>query len=553
MHPAPLRRVFVVLAAVLALQLQGGRGEASVDPFDVAFVLVGGVSASSVTLAVAVRGPVDWTPPDAAVVASAVSVQPQGASVTAVSGPGDGVRLPTVGVRVAVVKVVLASLPPASPVSYVVGDVSGTVQTLPTRAGSDTFEFSFAMASCARTGSDAPVFDAVRAAQPLFFLQMGDLFYGDIETPDVALYLEQYYTALTAPRQRALFATTPLVYTWDDHDFGPNNSDGSMACGPGAAAAYRMVVPHPPLPADALPAAADGGKRQRGIYHAFSVGRARFIVSDLRSQRVPRFEDDSPSKTCLGFDQRSWLLQELETAAATHDVVFWVSSMPWHDANKKWGWYATEQAVIVQALLQHHVAEKLVVLSGDAHMLAVDDGTNSPGGVTVLHAAAMDHHPSSKGGPYSHGAVPGTGQWGLVHVACHANGTTTVTFSGQRTDETSGATQTVLSFQGVYPAPAPGAGAARTPRKKGRAAAFLERLRDAWVPRSVLRWLKGTVLQSPPYVLFKQALLTSSGPGRVALLGVAFLVFFVAMFLVRWVLQVVVSALCRPRGKPKRA
>ena len=39
-------------------------------------------------------------------------------------------------------------------------------------------------------------------------------------------------------------------------------------------------------------------------------------------------------------------------------------------------------------------------MSGDAHMLAVDDGSHTPGGFPVMHASPLDKKGSIKGGPY---------------------------------------------------------------------------------------------------------------------------------------------------------
>jgi hypothetical protein len=65
------------------------------------------------------------------------------------------------------------------------------------------------------------------------------------------------------------------------------------------------------------------------------------------------------------------------------------------------------------------------MLSGDAHSLALDDGTNSQyatgtatgsRGFVVAHAAPMDRRTTVKGGPYSHGIVRGNGQFGILDV-----------------------------------------------------------------------------------------------------------------------------------------
>ncbi len=76
------------------------------------------------------------------------------------------------------------------------------------------------------------------------------------------------------------------------------------------------------------------------------------------------------------------------------------------------------------------------MVSGDAHMLAVDDGTNSDysteggEGFPVLHSAALDRPGEIKGGPYSEGTVPGGGQFGTLTVTDDA-GTMAVTLSGR--------------------------------------------------------------------------------------------------------------------------
>ena len=63
------------------------------------------------------------------------------------------------------------------------------------------------------------------------------------------------------------------------------------------------------------------------------------------------------------------------------------------------------------------------MVSGDAHMVALDDGSHSDysddggAGFPVFHAAALDRPGSIKGGPYSDGAFDGVGQFGLLDIA----------------------------------------------------------------------------------------------------------------------------------------
>lgn len=76
------------------------------------------------------------------------------------------------------------------------------------------------------------------------------------------------------------------------------------------------------------------------------------------------------------------------------------------------------------------------MLAGDAHMVALDDGTNSGYGPSgkgfpVLHASALDRPGSVKGGPYSDGTFPGAGQFGLLRVTDTGGKSITVELSGQ--------------------------------------------------------------------------------------------------------------------------
>ncbi len=301
-------------------------------------------------------------------------------------------------------------LSPATRYRYAV-EVDGRADRSRGRGRLSTFpegpaSFTLAVASCARTGSDGVVFDAIRRLDPLLYLMTGDLHYRNIASRDPDDFLGAYSQVLTAPAQAALYRSVPVDYVWDDHDYGPNDADAASPSRAAARRAYRQAVPSPPLPAG------PGG----AIYHAFTVGRVRVVVTDTRSERT--------ADTMLGTAQREWLLSEL-SRAGEHALVLWVNPGPWIDGEgpgiDTWGGYAAERRLIAEAIAAHGV-RNLVMVSGDAHMVAIDDGTNSDyapgpgGGFPVLHAGALDRRGHVKGGPYSHRAFPGAGRVGVVRV-----------------------------------------------------------------------------------------------------------------------------------------
>jgi hypothetical protein len=296
------------------------------------------------------------------------------------------------------------------------------------RRGPMTFTFTFG--SCTRLDSNAATYDAIREADPLFHLIGGDFFYGDIVDDSVSTFGVAYTRQMTPGAPAKLLRDVPVAYMWDDHDYGPNDGDRTSPSREAAWSAYRTYVPHHSL----------GSREEAGpIYQAFSIGRTRFVLSDLRSERDPDTAPDGPDKTMLGDEQRDWLQRELLRSSRSHQVVFWASSVPWiidpSNAGDSWGAYAWEREEISRFLDAHGI-DNVVMLAGDAHMVAADDGTHSNyadpdrRGFPVLHAAPIDQHTSIKGGPYSEGVVADPGQFGVVTVV-DDGGRVTVQFQGR--------------------------------------------------------------------------------------------------------------------------
>lgn len=343
---------------------------------------------------------------------------------------------------------------------------AGTFLTFPTGAAS----FRFAFASCGKTGSTNASYERIREHNPLFFLCPGDFHYEDIVTNRVDRFWHAYDKVFASRVQARLYRQIPLVYMWDDHDYCGNGSDDRATGRLAARAAYELYAPHYPLPFDGP---------QAPISQAFSIGRTRFIVTDLRSQRDPASAVDDGSKSMLGTAQKAWLKAELLAAKDSHALIFWVSSVPWSGSSQtnfywpvttndfgyihhsrlayhtnngakpskpsggdSWAWYATERRELSDFIRDQGI-RNLVLLHGDMHALAADNGSNSDfasgGGapIPILAAAPLDREASIKGGPYSEGVYKprkGEGCFGLVDV--HDTGTRVVVrYSGRSNDD----------------------------------------------------------------------------------------------------------------------
>ena len=365
----------------------------------------------------------------------------------------------------AVLQVALDDLTPDTRYRYAL-QVDGRIDTARSGRfrtfGDGPFSFRVAMGACATTGSTHPVFDAIRGTNPDLFLHLGDMHYEDIAATRPGPFRRAYRQVHGSTPQAALYRSTPLAYVWDDHDYGPNNSSRRA---PGQALAqqvYREYVPHYPLaePEDAP------------IYQAFTVGRVRFLLTDLRSARTRNRAPDSV-KTMMGARQKRWFKRQLRRARDRYPVIAWVSSVPWIGpegaSEDHWGGFARERRELATYIDSIGVNDQLVMLSGDAHMVALDDGTHNHfgrddgGGFPVVHAASLDQTGSVKGGPYSHGPyrTPLTlfgrrpGQFVVMDVEDDGGDEVCVSWTGKRYDPGRDRLSTLLEWDTCFPVPSP--------------------------------------------------------------------------------------------------
>lgn len=297
----------------------------------------------------------------------------------------------------------------------------GSFTTAPVAAG-HAASFTFGFSSCNVRSTTHPVFAAIAARKPLFFMHIGDLGYSDIgaNTPSLfqANYDGNYGSSTVGPAVRSC----AWDYVWDDHDWGGDNSDGTAVAGPAAQSTFRQCAPHYTL------AAADS------INRTFQIGRAWFIVTDLRSFRSPVGNTDDATKTMLGATQKTWFKAQLLAAkAAGAAAIFWASTSVWNVAgtspfsgqdadNDHWGAYSTERTEIANYIRDNSILG-VVVLTGDAHSSGyakAKNGDFATGGgapIPVLMASPLDQTQTSRNCNWDVSfASANAGMYGIINV-----------------------------------------------------------------------------------------------------------------------------------------
>jgi len=282
-----------------------------------------------------------------------------------------------------------------------------SVRTFPKKGSAASV--TFAIASCMKDQSEAAAYQRIADDEAVdFFIHTGDLFYKDIATNNRNKFAEAYKEVLYSPVQQQLFRKKPVFYIYDDHDFGENDCDGTSPSKPAALWAFDNFYPHFHL--KKTPQGESVG------FQTFTYGNVRFIIMDTRSQSYS--DVTHPEKlTILGQEQMKWLLKELSNAYKYNMVVL-VSSRPWQGEPSKtekvssWATSPEEREQIANYISEHAI-NNVVMIAGDSHMLAIDNGVNTDystegsqgAGFPLLQSAPLSGLASQhdKGGRYSEG------------------------------------------------------------------------------------------------------------------------------------------------------
>ncbi len=155
----------------------------------------------------------------------------------------------------------------------------------------------------------------------------------------------------SVPGFRQLTASTPTYAIYDDHDFGPNDCDGTHKNADEALAAFKEYWPNPSygLPDD------------RGIYTSFVVGNVEFFLLD------GRYQARKHQKTMLGKKQLEWLFRGLKNSKSRYKVL--VSGTQFSRVkNDSWGgrYYVDERDKLFSFIFENNISG-VFGISGDVH------------------------------------------------------------------------------------------------------------------------------------------------------------------------------------------
>ncbi len=237
-----------------------------------------------------------------------------------------------------------------------------------------------AFGSCVHQDHPQPIWAAINAERADLFVFLGDNVYGDTE--DMSVLRAQYRKLADNRGFRELARTTPLVATWDDHDFGMND----------AGADYPMKAESRQIMLDFFGEPAESARRHRedGIYTSYRFGpsgrRVQLILLDLRWNRSPLQRADEatiagerepagmgpyvpvagPDAVLLGEAQWRWLERELERPADVRIIASSLQLLTEFNGWESWANFPAERERLF-ALLRRLGTEGVFIVSGDSH------------------------------------------------------------------------------------------------------------------------------------------------------------------------------------------
>ena len=221
------------------------------------------------------------------------------------------------------------------------------------------------------------MYPAILGEQPDVFIFLGDNIYGD--TQDMKVLQAKYAKFGAGAGYQKLQATSQVLATWDDHDFGTNDGGNN----------YPMRKESEQIFLDFFKEPQDSIRRQRpGIYSAHTFGTAgetcqiilldtRYFRDELPMARYKKGEKpkdivgwyqptQDTSLTLLGEAQWQWLEQQLQVPADFRIIASSIQMLSVEKGMENWGNVPHEQQRLFR-LLKESNAKQTMVISGDVH------------------------------------------------------------------------------------------------------------------------------------------------------------------------------------------
>ncbi len=242
---------------------------------------------------------------------------------------------------------------------------ANTARKLDTKSTLQTIAFG----SCNNQNKSQEIWKHIVVNKPDLWIWLGDNIYGDTQNPQVMA--DKYSLQKNNLEYRRLLACSPVIGTWDDHDFGWNDAGKEFAM---KKESKRLLLDFLDVPKNA------SVRNREGVYQSFVFGKngkkVKIILLDTRYFRdsverttgVNKMYLQNVEGDILGEKQWAWLEKELKNSDAQINIIAsGYQIIAKEHRFEKWNNFPKARARLLQ-LLQETKPTMPILMSGDRHI-----------------------------------------------------------------------------------------------------------------------------------------------------------------------------------------
>jgi len=209
-------------------------------------------------------------------------------------------------------------------------------------------------------GSDYKIMTSIYEKHPDFMVWLGDnWYYRETDWDSWSGMLHRITHTRSLPELQPLLGSVHHYSIWDDHDFGPNDSDRGYPNKEKTLEAFKLFIPNPSFGINGKP----------GTTTFFEWGDADFFLMDGRYYRTPDPRKTDRERGILGDEQIQWLIDNLSVSKAPFKFIAIGGQVLNPYKNEKIETYAIypEEKEKLLKLIKDEGIEGVIFLTGDRH------------------------------------------------------------------------------------------------------------------------------------------------------------------------------------------
>lgn len=206
-------------------------------------------------------------------------------------------------------------------------------------------------------GSEHEIFTAIHQKRPDFMLWLGDNTYlREADWNSRTGFLHRYTHTRSLPELQPLLASTHHYAIWDDHDYGPNNADGSFVMKETASEMFKLFWGNPNY--DVI--------NKGGITGSFQWADLEFFLMDNRYFRTSN-RNFTSKRELLGKTQIDWLINALASSSAPIKFIAIGGQTISNEAmHENYAIFPEERKYLLDKIREARI-EGVIFLDGDRH------------------------------------------------------------------------------------------------------------------------------------------------------------------------------------------